>query len=51
MGVARNVLHVQFDPAIRRFMLMYQMPEGVAALPSKEKRDELEGLGRSMSLS
>jgi len=43
-GVARSVLHKNFDRAIKRFMLTYQMPVGVAGLPAKEKRDSLEEL-------
>lgn len=43
-GVARSGLHKNFDCAIKRFMLTYQMPVGVAGLPAKERRDELEGL-------
>lgn len=43
-GVARSGLHKKFDRAIKRFILTYQMPVGVAGLPAKEKRDELEEL-------
>ena len=42
--VARSVLHTNFDRAIKRFMLAYQMPVGVAGLPAKDKRDSLEEL-------
>jgi len=42
--VRRSVLHTNFDRAIKRFMLTYQMPVGVAGLPAKEKRDSLEEL-------
>jgi hypothetical protein len=42
-GVSHSDLH-NFDRAIKRFMLTYQMPVGVAGLPAKEKRDELEDL-------
>ena len=34
----------EFDRAVKRFILAYQMPVGVAGLPAKEKRDELEEL-------
>jgi hypothetical protein len=44
MGVPRSVLHTNFDRAIKRFMLTYQMPVGIAGLPAKERRDELEEL-------
>ena len=44
MGVGRTVLHHNLDRAVKRFMLTYQMPVGVAGLPAKEKRDELEEL-------
>ena len=44
VGVRRSVLHKNFDRAIKRFMLAYQMPVGVAGLPAKEKRDQLEEL-------
>ena len=44
LGVGRTVLHRNFDRAVKRFMLTYQMPVGVAGLPAKEKRDELEEL-------
>jgi len=43
-GVARSGLHKNFDRAVKRFMLTYQMPVGVAGLPAKEKRDQLEEL-------
>ena len=43
-GVRRSVLHTNFDRAVKRFILTYQMPVGVAGLPAKEKRDELEEL-------
>jgi hypothetical protein len=43
-GVARSGLHKNFDRAVKRFMLTYQMPVGIAGLPAKEKRDELEEL-------
>jgi hypothetical protein len=42
--VRRSVLHSNFDRAIKRFILTYQMPVGVAGLPAREKRDELEEL-------
>jgi len=42
--VRRSVLHTNFDRAIKRFMLAYQMPVGVAGLPAKDKRDTLEEL-------
>jgi predicted DNA-binding protein (UPF0251 family) len=44
MGVSRSVIHRSFDRAVKRFMLAYQMPVGIAGLPAKEKRDELEEL-------
>lgn len=44
MGLPRSVAHKQFDRAVKRFILAYQMPVGVAGLPAKEKRDELEEL-------
>lgn len=40
--VRRSVLHTNFDRAVKRFMLTYQMPVGAAGLPAKEKRDELD---------
>jgi len=43
-AVRRSVLHTNFDRAIKRFMLTYQMSVGVAGLTAKEKRDELEEL-------
>jgi hypothetical protein len=43
-GVARSVLHHNFDRAVKRFMLTYQMPVGIAGLPAVEKRNELEEL-------
>ena len=42
--VKRSVLHTNFDRAVKRFMLTYQMPVGVAGLPAKDKRDSLEEL-------
>ena len=42
-GVSHSDLH-NFDRAIKRFMLTYQMPVGIAGLPAIEKRDELEEL-------
>jgi hypothetical protein len=42
-SVRRSVLH-NFDRAVKRFMLTYQLPVGIAGLPAKEKRDELEEL-------
>jgi hypothetical protein len=47
-GVARSGLH-NFDRAIRRFMLAYQMPVGIAGLPAVEKRNELEELSWAVS--
>jgi len=44
MGVSRSVIHRNFDRAVKRFMLTYQMPVGIAGLPAKEKRDQLEEL-------
>ena len=44
MGVPHCVAHRNFDRAVKRFMLAYQMPVGIAGLPAKEKRDELEEL-------
>jgi hypothetical protein len=44
MGVPGSVAYRNFDRAVKRFMLTYQMPVGVAGLPAKEKRDELEEL-------
>jgi hypothetical protein len=35
---------MNFDRAIKRFMLTYQMPVGIAGLPAIEKRNELEEL-------
>jgi hypothetical protein len=43
-GVPRSVAYMNFDRAVKRFMLTYQMPVGIAGLPAKEKRDELEEL-------
>ena len=43
-GVARSGLHKNFDRAVKRFILTYQMPVGAAGLPAKERRDELEEL-------
>jgi hypothetical protein len=34
-GVSHSDLHANFDRAIKRFMLTYQMPVGVAGLPAK----------------
>lgn len=42
--MARSVLHHNFDRAVKRFILTYQMPVAIAGLPAKEKRDELEEL-------
>ena len=42
-SVRRSVLH-NFDRAVKRFMLTYQLPVGIAGLPAQEKRDELEEL-------
>jgi hypothetical protein len=42
-GVSHSDLH-NFDRAIKRLILAYQMPVGVAGLPAKEKRNELEKL-------
>jgi hypothetical protein len=44
LGVPRTVAHRNFDRAVKSFMLTYQMPVGIAGLPAKEKRDELEEL-------
>jgi hypothetical protein len=43
-GVAHSALHMNFDRAIKRFMLTYQMPVGIAGLPAVERRNELEEL-------
>ena len=42
-GVSHSDLH-NFDRAIKRFMLAYQMPIGVAGLPAKDDQDEFEKL-------
>jgi hypothetical protein len=44
MGVPRSVAHRDFDRAVKRFILTYHMPIGIAGLPAKEKRDQLEEL-------
>ena len=41
--IRHSDLH-NFDRAIKRFMLTYQMPVAVAGLPAKEKRNDLEKL-------
>lgn len=43
-GVRRSVLHTNFDRAVKRFILTYHLPVGVAGLPAKDKRDSLEEL-------
>jgi hypothetical protein len=42
--VSQGDLHRNFDRAVKRFMLTYQMPVGVAGLPAIDKRNELEEL-------
>jgi hypothetical protein len=49
-GVSHSDLHTNSDRAIKRFMLTYQMPVGVAGLPAKEKRDDLEKLSWQAAL-
>ena len=43
-GVSHSDLHTNFERTIKRFMLTYQMPVGIAGLPAKEKRNDLEKL-------
>ena len=46
MGALHSALHPGFDRAVKRFILFCQMPAvGIAGLPGKERRNELEGLG------
>jgi len=42
--VARSVLHTNLDRAVKRFILTYHIPVGIAGLPAKDKRDSLEEL-------
>ena len=44
MGVAHSVPHIDFDRAVKGFMLACPIPVGIGGLSTKEKRDELEEL-------
>ena len=44
LSVVQGVLHKNFDRAVKRFILTYHIPVGIAGLPAKDKRDSLEEL-------